>query len=303
MLPTIALAIGARQDIHRTSLESLQATNRGRRCLLVLDNFEQVAPAAPAIADMRNASLDLTVLVTSRIPLHIAGEHDYPISPLSLDHEGPTSPIDATVAAGHQPPHDSEAVRLFMARAAAARAKALLALGFLAHDHGDEETAIDAIERGLALAAGGEPSYNLAFGNYDRGIVAEDTGDDPRAVAHLTQAVTTFQAMDQTADSELAQFHFGDVLFGRGDLAEADAAIAEATQNYTQRAMCSQCLRSKMGSAGPFKSSRRSTPQEAPMFVDGLTAADVRFADRRATRGRAPRSPPSALAPRSPAAH
>ena len=76
----------------------------------------------------------------------------------------------------------------------------------------------------------GEPSYNLAFGHYARGIVAEDTGNYPLAVKHLTLAVATFQSINQHAYAELARFHLGVVLFGRGDLAEADAAIAEALQ-------------------------------------------------------------------------
>lgn len=511
VLPTIAQAIGARQDVHRTPVESIRAALRGRHCLLVLDNFEQVATAAPAVTAMLSACPDLTILVTSRTPLRISGELEYPIPPLSLDHDIPTSPADTSSPVGRS--HDSESTRLFIARATAARAdmsldessapiiaeicarldglplaielaagqvrflpppallarlrsslpllatgprdaparqrtmrdaiawsydlltppeqsifrrlavfsgpftldaaehvagegrpddeeaattvqptprsanpplallrpdrlpsvrtamsalvehslvrtdgdppdesryllletirefsleqlahsgeeaavrerhaayflalaedvepnlfgpeqtrwraklavaqdnlhvaltwfaaidsfaieelrlagalvfhwvtgsrftegrqalehalgrapdapaairaRALLGLGFIAHYHGDEEAAITAIDQGLALAEDEEPSYNLAFGHYARGIVAEDTGDYPLAVEHLTQAVVTFQSIDQPAYAELARFHLGVVLFGRGDLADANAAIAEALQ-------------------------------------------------------------------------
>jgi predicted ATPase/class 3 adenylate cyclase len=55
---------------------------RNRHALLVLDNFEQVAEAAPAIADLLAAAPAIRVLVTSREPLHVAAEHVYPVQPL-----------------------------------------------------------------------------------------------------------------------------------------------------------------------------------------------------------------------------
>src|SRR5204863_3076580 len=54
----------------------------GRRALLVLDNFEQVLEAAGDVAALLAAVPGLTVVVTSRTPLHISGEHEYPVEPL-----------------------------------------------------------------------------------------------------------------------------------------------------------------------------------------------------------------------------
>jgi predicted ATPase len=50
--------------------------------LLVLDNFEHVLDAAGDVADILAASARSAVVVTSRAPLRIAGEQEYPLDPL-----------------------------------------------------------------------------------------------------------------------------------------------------------------------------------------------------------------------------
>jgi predicted ATPase/DNA-binding winged helix-turn-helix (wHTH) protein len=50
--------------------------------LLLLDNFEQVLPAATLVAETLEACTSLKILVTSRSPLRIYGEQEFPVSPL-----------------------------------------------------------------------------------------------------------------------------------------------------------------------------------------------------------------------------
>ncbi len=73
VLPTIAQTLGVEES-------GLGERLGGTRLLLVLDNFEHVVQAAPAIA-----RLEARMLVTSRVPLRVAGEHGFELSPLALD--------------------------------------------------------------------------------------------------------------------------------------------------------------------------------------------------------------------------
>jgi predicted component of type VI protein secretion system len=56
---------------------------RGRRLLLVLDNFEHLLDAAPLVTRLLEASGELEVLATSREPLRLQGEHEYGVPPLA----------------------------------------------------------------------------------------------------------------------------------------------------------------------------------------------------------------------------
>jgi predicted ATPase/DNA-binding transcriptional LysR family regulator len=79
VLPEIARALQARDA------SDLPERIRGQRLLLVLDNFEQVVEAAPRIIELLASAAGVTVLATSRTVLRLAGEHAYPIEPLSVD--------------------------------------------------------------------------------------------------------------------------------------------------------------------------------------------------------------------------
>ena len=61
----------------------------GKHALLVLDNFEQLLDAAPTVANLLAALPRLSIVATSRSPLRISGEHEYPVAPLS------TPPLEA----------------------------------------------------------------------------------------------------------------------------------------------------------------------------------------------------------------
>jgi predicted ATPase len=112
VLPSITTVFGLR-DGTRSLEDAAHAYLRERRMLLVLDNFEHLLSAAPVVTRLLAAGADVKALVTSREPLHIRGEHEYPIPPLAL----PTSAEMGDLAALKA----SEAVALFVDRAQAIR--------------------------------------------------------------------------------------------------------------------------------------------------------------------------------------
>ena len=61
--------------------------------LVVLDNFEHVAAAAPLVAFLLGEASGLRVLVTSREPIRVAGETQFPVPPLAIG--GPDEPAVA----------------------------------------------------------------------------------------------------------------------------------------------------------------------------------------------------------------
>jgi predicted ATPase/transcriptional regulator with XRE-family HTH domain len=65
-------------------LERLVQVLRKRRLLVLLDNFEQVMPAAAVLPVLLAEVPELRLLVTSRSPLGLRSEHVYPVSPLEL---------------------------------------------------------------------------------------------------------------------------------------------------------------------------------------------------------------------------
>lgn len=93
---------------NRVQLDHLAETVRAKHLLLVLDNGEHVADAAATVVSHLLATApELRVLVTSQVPLNVAGEHIWPVSPLA-------------VPAAHRSTADVEtsaAVQLFVDRA------------------------------------------------------------------------------------------------------------------------------------------------------------------------------------------
>jgi predicted ATPase/class 3 adenylate cyclase/DNA-binding CsgD family transcriptional regulator len=110
----VASALGIREQRGRSLMDALLDDLRHKRLLLVTDNAEHLISACANLADtLLRGCAGLRILVTSREPLRIEGEHIYPVPPLSLPSPGMLLPV-GTLAR-------SEAVRLFVDRAVAAR--------------------------------------------------------------------------------------------------------------------------------------------------------------------------------------
>jgi len=84
VMPTVVRSLGLRETKSQASREVLRIHLQGKRLLLVLDNFEHVLEAAPEVSSLIEVCTDLCVLVTSRAPLRVRGEHEYPVPPLTL---------------------------------------------------------------------------------------------------------------------------------------------------------------------------------------------------------------------------
>jgi non-specific serine/threonine protein kinase len=128
VMPTIAQTLGVREaesgpigPASRSNpeeqdgplLKALARYLRDKHMLLVLDNFEQVTPAAPVVGDLLATAPRLKVLVTSRASLRVYGEHDYPVPPLVTP--------DLEELPGLEQLAQVEAVQLFVERAQAVK--------------------------------------------------------------------------------------------------------------------------------------------------------------------------------------
>ena len=82
VLSAVAQALGVQIRNGHPATDLIASFLRHRRTLLVLDNVEQVADAAPQLAELLSLCAGVKVLVTSRAPLQVRGERVVPIPPL-----------------------------------------------------------------------------------------------------------------------------------------------------------------------------------------------------------------------------
>jgi predicted ATPase len=114
VMGAVARAVGLRETSEGRLLDELRGHLQARRALLLLDNFEQVTPAAPGVGELLRDCSRLKLLVTSREALHIRDEHVFPVPPLGLPEPDVERPSLEQLAR-------SEAVRLFVDRAQAVK--------------------------------------------------------------------------------------------------------------------------------------------------------------------------------------
>jgi len=85
VLSAIGQALGIREEPDRPYLEVLIRHLSGRgRTLLLLDNFEQLLPAAPRLSTLLEGCASLKLLVTSRSALNLRWEHEFSVLPLEV---------------------------------------------------------------------------------------------------------------------------------------------------------------------------------------------------------------------------
>jgi predicted ATPase len=117
-IATVAQTLSVREQPGQSLSETLKDYLRDKHLLLVLDNFEQLLDAGPAVSALLAAAPNLKALVTSRAPLHLSGEHEYSVPPLAVPDLNTSEP-PAMLAA-------YEAVQLFLERAQAVKPEFVL---------------------------------------------------------------------------------------------------------------------------------------------------------------------------------
>jgi predicted ATPase/DNA-binding CsgD family transcriptional regulator/transcriptional regulator with XRE-family HTH domain len=118
--PAIAQTFRLHEEGGHSAVEQLQQALRDKHMLLVLDNFEQVVDAAPLVGELLSVAPRLSILVTSRSPLHLRGEQVVDVPPLAIPppREACTDdPAEIADFVGQYP-----AVQCFVTRAQAVRA-------------------------------------------------------------------------------------------------------------------------------------------------------------------------------------
>ena len=113
VLPAIASALGLGTGDTAAPESRLIVALDNAEALLILDNVEQVIAAGPRLVPLLSACPGLTILVTSRMPLHVQGEQELAVPTLSAPKRGIQASLDEIAA--------SDAVALFVQRAQAAR--------------------------------------------------------------------------------------------------------------------------------------------------------------------------------------
>jgi predicted ATPase/class 3 adenylate cyclase len=109
---SIASALGTKEQGTRPIADILKESLADKHRLLVLDNFEQVVPAAPFVLELL-AAPGIKVLVTSRMALRVSSEQEYPVPPMTLPDPRHLPSVDSLF--------DYEAMALFSERARAVR--------------------------------------------------------------------------------------------------------------------------------------------------------------------------------------
>src|ERR1700686_761253 len=93
---TIAQAVGGRETGNKLPQENLMEYlgSLSRPMLLLLDNFEHLVSAAPFVSQLLTSGPKIKVVVTSQAPLHVYGEHEFPVPPLALSDPKSIPPLE-----------------------------------------------------------------------------------------------------------------------------------------------------------------------------------------------------------------
>ena len=246
VLPTIADRLGAPSP----EPHGLAAATGGRRTHLVLDNAEHLLPAAaPGIAELVAAAPSLRLLVTSREPLRIQGEHQFDLAPLFGD----------------------EAVALFVERARAVRPDTAPtpAIGELCER-------LDRLPLALELAAARTkllaPEALLERLGQRLDLLRGTRDADERHATLRTTIAWSYDLLDEAERTLFARLS----VFAAGCTLESAEQVTEAELDTLESLLDKSLLRRRTGQVGEERVWMLETIREfAAERLDGSPDADV----------------------------
>jgi predicted ATPase/DNA-binding CsgD family transcriptional regulator len=212
VIPTVAQILGIQGPGDRPALDWLRDALHQHQILLILDNFEHVIAAAPDVSALLDACPNLQIIVTSRVPLRISGEQEFPVSPLTLPAVGTAQ---------------SAAVDLFVVRARATRPNFALT-GANAPDVAEICRRLDGLPLALELAAARlkvlSPPGLLASLSHRLTILTDGPRDAP--ARHQTIRSAIAWSYDLLSPPEQVLFRQLSVFAGGWTLESAQAVAA-----------------------------------------------------------------------------
>ena len=218
----IADALQVRVEPGHAVLETLTNHLRTKELLLLLDNFEQVTDAGPKLLEpLLRVAPGVTALVTSRVPLHLYGEQDFPVPPLVLPDPDRLPQIEALMRL--------EAVALFVERAAA-RSPGFHVTADNARTVAEITARLDGLPLAIELAAGRvkllSPEQLLARLEQRLPLLSTQDREVPERQRTLRRTIEwSYELLDE---SERRMFSRLSVFAGGSDL-EAVEAVANPT--------------------------------------------------------------------------
>ena len=184
VMPTIARTLNVPEFPHEPVTRTLADALRDRCLLLVLDNLEQVAAAAPLLNELLESCPHVQILATSRVRLHLGVEHLLPVPPLPLP--------ELHRRFGEQALAEIPAVSLFVERARHVRPDFALTPDTAA-TVAAIVAALDGVPLAIELAAARlsalSPEALLARLEHRLRVLRDDRGDLPPRLRTMTDAI------------------------------------------------------------------------------------------------------------------
>ncbi len=188
-----------------------------KELLLILDNYEQILPAAALVAELLSSAPRLKLIVTSRAPLHLTAEHEYAVPPLRLP--GGHLRSDVEIAS-------YESVELFVERATSVSPSFQLDASNAAAV-GELIRRLDGLPLAIELAASRTRLFTPAelLDRLSNQILTNPAPDAPARQQTITKAIEwSYQLLDRPVQTFFERFS---VFRGGAGLKEVETICAE----------------------------------------------------------------------------